>query len=83
MEQITSNDGTVIAFWRSGAGRPLLLVHGTTADHRRWSGILPHLEQHFTVFAIDWEMEGDRLADVLGGSASKDQIREWREKGWL
>lgn len=53
MEQVTSTDGTAIAFWRSGAGQPLLLVHGTTADHRRWSGISPHLERHFTVYAMD------------------------------
>jgi pimeloyl-ACP methyl ester carboxylesterase len=53
MEQITSNDGAVIGFQRSGAGQPLLLVHGTTADHRRWSPISPHFEQHFTVYAMD------------------------------
>ena len=53
MEQITSRDGTRIAFWQSGAGRPLLLVHGTTADHRRWSGIAPRFEQHFSVYTMD------------------------------
>jgi pimeloyl-ACP methyl ester carboxylesterase len=53
MEQITSSDGTVIGFQRSGAGQPLLLVHGTTADHRRWATISPHFEQHFTVYAMD------------------------------
>lgn len=52
-EQTTSTDGTIISFRRSGTGRPLLLVHGTTADHRRWSPILPQFEQHFTVFAMD------------------------------
>jgi pimeloyl-ACP methyl ester carboxylesterase len=53
MEQITSTDGTKIGFRRSGAGRPLLLVHGTTADHRRWAAISPRFEQDFTVYAID------------------------------
>lgn len=53
MQKITSKDGTIIAFWKSGSGPPLLLIHGTTADHRRWSGILPELEQHFTVYAMD------------------------------
>lgn len=53
MKQITSKDGTLIGFTRSGAGPPLLLVHGTTADHRRWAGILPHFEPHFTVYAMD------------------------------
>lgn len=53
MEQVTSRDGTIIGFWRSGAGQPLLLVHGLTADHTRWSPISPHFEQHFTVHAMD------------------------------
>lgn len=53
MEHVTSKDGTIIGFQRSGAGPPLLLVHGTTADHRRWAAISPQLEQHFTVYAMD------------------------------
>jgi pimeloyl-ACP methyl ester carboxylesterase len=46
-------DGTRIAFWRSGSGPPLLLVHGTTADHTRWRPVLPLLEPHATVHAVD------------------------------
>jgi pimeloyl-ACP methyl ester carboxylesterase len=53
MEQATSPDGTRIAYRRSGSGRPLLLVHGSSADHRRWSPILPYLEGDFTVYAMD------------------------------
>jgi pimeloyl-ACP methyl ester carboxylesterase len=53
MEQIISRDGTRIAFWRGGVGRPLLLVHGTSADHQRWAAILPQLEQHFSVYTMD------------------------------
>ena len=34
-------DGTPIAIWRSGAGRPLVLVHGATADHARWATAAP------------------------------------------
>jgi pimeloyl-ACP methyl ester carboxylesterase len=53
MNTITSRDGTRIAFWRSGSGQPLVLVHGTTADHTRWARLLPELERDFTVYAID------------------------------
>lgn len=53
MEHTTSKDGTTIGFQKSGSGPPLLLIHGTTADHRRWSGILPDFEQYFTVYAMD------------------------------
>lgn len=52
-ESIPSRDGTRIAYTRSGQGPPLVLVHGTTADHTRWAPILPELEQHFTVCAVD------------------------------
>jgi hypothetical protein len=47
-----------------------------------WSGIL-NTTSDFVVFAIDWEMEGDRLASILGASVTKEQIREWKQKGWL
>jgi pimeloyl-ACP methyl ester carboxylesterase len=54
MQTITSSDGTRIAFWRSGEGPPLLLVHGTTADHTTtWRLVLAELERRFTVYAMD------------------------------
>ena len=50
----TSRDGTRIAFWRSGDGPPLLLVHGVTADHATtWAHVLPSLEQSYSVHAMD------------------------------
>ena len=52
-ETVTSVDGTPIANWRSGEGPPLVLVHGTAADHSRWAPVLPAFEQHFTVNAVD------------------------------
>ena len=59
MKQITSNDGTVIAFRRSGAGPPLLFVHGATADHTRWSPIAPLFDRIFTVYAMDRRGRGE------------------------
>ncbi len=53
LEKTTSRDGTVIGYWRSGQGRPLVLVHGTTADHSRWRTVRPLLEPHATVYAMD------------------------------
>jgi pimeloyl-ACP methyl ester carboxylesterase len=52
-ESVTSKDGTPITCWRSGQGPPLVLVHGTAADHNRWAPVLPAFEQRFTVFAVD------------------------------
>jgi pimeloyl-ACP methyl ester carboxylesterase len=53
MEHVSSKDGTVIGFHKSGSGSPLLLVHGTTADHTRWATISPLLARHFTLYAMD------------------------------
>jgi pimeloyl-ACP methyl ester carboxylesterase len=52
-ERVTSRDGTPIAYWRSGHGPPLVLVHGTSADHSRWAPVLPAFERRYTVCAID------------------------------
>jgi pimeloyl-ACP methyl ester carboxylesterase len=53
MQTFVSRDGTAIACFKSGSGPPLVLVHGTTADHHRWAPILPALEARYTVYAID------------------------------
>ncbi len=53
METILSPDGVRIAFQKTGSGTPLILVHGTTADHERWAPVLPGLDARFTVYAVD------------------------------
>jgi pimeloyl-ACP methyl ester carboxylesterase len=50
---VTSADGTEIGYWTSGDGPPLVVVHGTPADHTRWRPVLPYLEPHATVHAVD------------------------------
>jgi pimeloyl-ACP methyl ester carboxylesterase len=52
-ERVVSRDGTEIAYWTSGAGPPLVLVHGAPADHTRWRPLLPFLVPHATVHALD------------------------------
>jgi len=59
METIRSSDGTAIAYQRSGHGPPLLVVHGTGADHARWGPVLPALERSFTVYALDRRGRGE------------------------
>lgn len=48
-----SRDGTQIVYWTSGHGPPLVLVHGAAADHTRWRPLLPYLEDHVTIHAMD------------------------------
>ena len=59
MDTVTSADGTPIAYERTGSGPPLVLVHGTTADHTRWEPVRPTFEDHFTVYAIDRRGRGE------------------------
>jgi pimeloyl-ACP methyl ester carboxylesterase len=53
VRRVVSADGTEIACVTSGAGPPLILVHGMVSDHHRWSPLLPHLEPNVTVHAMD------------------------------
>jgi len=50
---VRSRDGTDIAYFRTGTGPPLVAVHGATADHTAWSRLLPFLEPHVSVLAVD------------------------------
>ncbi|HEY6058309.1 MAG TPA: alpha/beta hydrolase [Candidatus Limnocylindrales bacterium] len=50
---VASRDGTGIAWFRDGAGPPLVLVHGTTADHSTWRTSGPRLAGSWTTFAVD------------------------------
>jgi len=53
MEQVTSKDGTLIAYERTGSGPPLVLVHGTGIDHTYWTPVVGALNRSFTVWALD------------------------------
>lgn len=71
MDMVHSADGTSIAYARSGTGPPLLLVHGITGDHRRWAAVLPALESHFTIYAMDRRGRG-RSGDAGAYSLSAE-----------
>lgn len=53
MRQVTSTDGTSIGYNVRGQGRPLLFVHGTTADHRSWDRVAPFIDRHAELYAMD------------------------------
>ena len=56
---IRSFDGTPIAVFSAGSGPSLILVHGTTADHRTWRVLGPMLAPRHAVHAIDRRGRGD------------------------
>jgi pimeloyl-ACP methyl ester carboxylesterase len=51
--RVISRDGTPIAWFRSGDGPPLVLIHGTTADHTTFRVVGPMFARRHAVFAID------------------------------
>ena len=46
-------DGTRIGAHRSGAGSPLVLVHGAASDGTRWAPVRAQLAERHTVYALD------------------------------
>lgn len=59
---VASPDDTEIAYWVSGAGPPLVLVHGSgVSDHRRWDigGVRAALAERATVYALDRRGRGE------------------------
>ena len=51
--RVVGRDGTPIAVFSSGDGPPLILVHGTTADHTTWRATGPELARDHRIHAID------------------------------
>jgi pimeloyl-ACP methyl ester carboxylesterase len=83
MHIVRSEDSTAIRYFRRGHGPAILLVHGTAADHGRWAPVIPALQQHFTVYAMDRRGRGgsgdaaryrmgDEFADIAAVAAAID-----------
>ncbi len=75
MERVTSRDGTPIAYERSGEGPSLVLVHGMASTHLTWAFVLPELQEHFTVYAMDRRGRGESG----GGGADYSIEREFED----
>jgi pimeloyl-ACP methyl ester carboxylesterase len=59
LRRVRSVDGTCIAFRRTGAGPPVLLVHGTGSTDRAWDLVRPFLERHLTVVRMQRRGRGE------------------------
>lgn len=59
LRHVTTPDDVRIACEVSGAGPPLVLVHGAGSGRWSFDAVRPHLERRFTVIAIDRRGRGD------------------------
>jgi pimeloyl-ACP methyl ester carboxylesterase len=59
MTEVTSSDGTTIAFDRSGEGPPVMFVGGALSDRSGGAPLAALLMQRFTVFTFDRRGRGD------------------------
>src|SRR5579859_3773694 len=59
MQQVTSKDGTIIAYEQSGQGPALVVVGGVLGDHHQQAGLAQLLAEHFTVYNIDRRGHGE------------------------
>lgn len=51
--RVRSADGSVVGFEVVGSGRPLVAIHGGTADRTRWYPVRDQLAQLFAVYLVD------------------------------
>jgi pimeloyl-ACP methyl ester carboxylesterase len=60
MEKVTPIDGTTIAYYRKGAGVPLVLVSGTgAANPLAWTEVVSAFSERFLVCAVDRRGHGE------------------------
>lgn len=71
----TSADGTRIAYWETGEGEPLVLVHGITSTHTTMDELVPHLAPHRRVVVFDRRGRGESG----DGSGHYEMAREYED----
>ncbi len=65
---VASRDGTKIAVTETGAGRPIVLLHGLALTHDAWLPQIRRLRDRYRVIAIDLRGHGDSGPGVEGYS---------------
>ena len=74
LRHVTSPDGVRIACEAGGEGPPLVLVHGAGSARWGFDMVRPHLEDAFTVIAVDRRGRGDS-----GDGDGYDLTREYED----
>lgn len=74
MNKVASIDGTVIAYEKTGAGKPLIIIGGSLADHQMYIPLANELSKKLTIFNYDRRNRGKS-----GISASHDIETELKD----
>jgi esterase len=70
--KLTMGDGAQLSWWRSGAGEPVVLVHGSFDDHNTWSPVLYQLVGETDVITYDRRGHSDSVAPSGQGTIKAD-----------
>jgi pimeloyl-ACP methyl ester carboxylesterase len=83
LRHIRAPDGVVLACEVAGDGPPLVMVHGAGSARWAFDLVRPHLERHFTVWALDRRGRGDSedAADYAIEQEFEDVAAVVREAG--
>lgn len=64
-EAVTAPSGTIYPVWQTGAGKPLLLLHGFTGSHETWRNLAGHLSSHHLVTTLDLPGHGESVLPTV------------------
>jgi pimeloyl-ACP methyl ester carboxylesterase len=67
------HDGARVAYWETGTGQPIVLLHSLGLSHREWAPIVSPLSARFRVVLPDLPLHGD----------SEDRPRHPYTRDWL
>jgi pimeloyl-ACP methyl ester carboxylesterase len=71
-----SADGTRIGWEAVGAGPPLVLFHGSTADRGRWAAVRDELARRFTLHLVDRRGRGLSAGEAGGAYALEREAED-------
>ena len=68
---------SALSYTRTGAGEPLVLLHGIGMSRQVWNPLLPALAQSFDVIAVDLPGFGESSTVTLPGLTAAIASRNW------